>query len=141
MADGRATGGIKELMSHVSTGNALPVLNEILHALRKLIETDTPSTIDLGAIPFAAGDERMMDEILGQGEVQAKLDLSGDSLVVETGIAGVWRVDHFDAEGQTQSRFVEVTWIPEILKTQREDAQAGLARLTGRLEQAGRARH
>lgn len=122
-----------ELLTHISTGNARPVLHEIRTALEKLIATGEPSVIDLGAIPFAAGDERLMDEILGRGEVRATLSLMGESHVEETGIAGVWRVDHFDGEGETQSRFVEVTWCPDILKTQKEDAASGLAALTERL--------
>lgn len=123
----------EELLSHVSTGNARPVLHEIREALARLIETGESTVIDLGAIPFAPGDERLMDEILGHGEVRATLALMGESHVEETGIAGVWRVDHFDGEGETQSRFVEVTWCPDILKTQREDAASGLAALTERL--------
>ena len=126
-----------ELRSYISTGNALPVLHEIAHALVRLLETGEPTTIDLGAIPFAGGDERKMDELLGSGEVRATLDLMGTSHVAETGIAGVWRVDHFGEDGQTLSRFVEVTWVPDILKTQREDAESGLARLTAMLEQQG----
>ena len=79
------------------------------------------------AIPWVFG--------IDQGEVQASLDLDGESHVQETGISGVWRVDHFDAVGETQSRFVEVTFIPAILRAQPEDAQLGLARLAERLEQ------
>ena len=126
---------LKDVLSFVDTGNALPVLHEVAHALRRLIETGEPTTIDLGAIPFAGGDERIMDEVLGVGEVQATLKLMGDSHVQETGIPGVWRVDHFDTAGETESRFVEVTFMPEILKTQTEDAQRGLARLDARLEE------
>lgn len=123
-----------ELVSFVATGNAAPVLHEIAHALRRLLETGQPTTIDLGAIPFAGGDERVMDEVLGKGEVHATLNLMGDSHVQETGIPGVWRVDHFDTKGETQSRFVEVTFMPEILKTQPQDAERGLAILSDRLE-------
>lgn len=124
---------VDELKSHMSTGNAKPVLKEIQAALEKLLADGTTTTIDLGAIPFAAGDERLLDEVLGKGEIAATIEVMGRSLVEETGIPGVWRVDHFDEEGETLSRFVEITYLPEILKTQREDAQAGLTRLEARL--------
>ncbi len=127
--------GAEVLRSCKATGNALPVLHEICQALKKLLDTGQPTVIDLGAIPFAGGDERMMDEVLGTGEARAVLDLSGESHVHETGISGVWRVDHFDSAGETQSRFVEVAFVPGILKTQAQDASDGLARLTERLQQ------
>jgi len=124
-----------ELLSFVTTGNAMPVLHQIRHALQDLLENGTPSSIDLGAIPFAAGDERVLDDVLGQGEVATTLDVMGTSHVRETAIPGVWRVDHFNAAGETQSRFIEVTFMPEILKTQREDAEQGLSRLSERLRE------
>lgn len=126
---------VEVLKSHISTGNARPVLHEILAALETLLATGTATTIDLGAIPFGPGDERLLEEVLGKGELNATLEILGSSHVEETGIPGVWRIDHFDQNGDTLSRFVEVTFLPEILKTQREDAEAGLARLAVRLEE------
>lgn len=126
---------LSELRTHISTGNARPVLTEVLSALDLLLATGTSTTIDLGAIPFAPGDERLLDKVLGIGEVRATLDSIGQSLVHETGVPGVWRVDHLDPQGEPLSRFIEVTFIPEILKTQRADAEDGVARLIERLEE------
>ncbi|MBZ0129617.1 MAG: hydrogenase expression/formation protein [Rhodobacteraceae bacterium] len=122
-----------ELFSFISTGNALPVLHEVAQKLADLIETGQTAIIDLGAFPFAAGDERILDEVLGTGEVQATLNAMGQSHIQETGIPGVWRVDHFDQTGETQSRFLEITTMPEILKTQAQDAALGLETLLARL--------
>ena len=122
-----------DVLSFVATGNASPVLHEIKHALTQLLDNDTPSIIDLGAIPFAPGDERILDEVLGTGEVHAVLSLIGESHVCETAIPGVWRIDHLDDSGEQQSRFIEITFLPEILKTQREDAERGLETLAERL--------
>jgi hydrogenase-1 operon protein HyaF len=124
---------VVELFSYVATGNARPVLFQVRHALAQLLTDGTETTIDLGAIPFAPGDERVLDEVLGNGEVKATLTVLGASHVQETAIPGVWRVDHFNETGETQSRFIEVTFMPEILKTQREDAALGLETLTDRL--------
>lgn len=125
---------LDELKSHISTGNARPLLTEIHAALETLLDTGQPTTIDLGAIPFAAGDERLLDEVLGLGEVRATIEALGQSVVQETSIPGIWRIDHFDPRGETLSRFVEITFVPEILKTQHADATAGLARLRAQLD-------
>ena len=126
---------VRELRAHVPTGNAGPVLREIAAALARLIDTGEPTTIDLGALPFSAGDEKALDAVLGSGEIRATLDALGTSHVNETGVPGVWRVDHFDQQGETLSRFVEITFVPEILRSQRPDAEQGLERLEAALSE------
>ena len=131
-AEGRSSGqvrSIQELRAHVPTGNAGPVLREIAFALTRLVDTGQTTTIDLGALPFSAGDEKALERTLGTGEVRATVAALGTSHVAETGIAGVWRVDHLDQQGETMSRFVEITFVPDILKTQAADAEHGLKRL------------
>ncbi|PHS78447.1 MAG: hydrogenase expression protein HupH [Rhodospirillaceae bacterium] len=123
-----------DVLSFVATGNAAPLLHEIKHALSKLLDSGVEHIIDLGAIPFGPGDERILDDVLGDGEVSATLTIMGESHVRETKIPGVWRVDHLDEKGQFQSRFIEITFMPDILKTQREDAVQGLETLAGRLD-------
>ena len=123
------------LSSLVATGNALPVLHEIKHALAMLLKDGTSTTIDLGAIPFSQGDERNLEKVLGNGEVHATIKTLGESHLRETSIQGVWRVDHLDNDGQIESRFIEVTFLPEILKTHRQDAVLGLETLTSRLKE------
>jgi hydrogenase-1 operon protein HyaF len=123
-----------DVLSFVTTGNAVPVLHEVKHALAQLLKSGQTCTIDLGALPFAPGDMRQLDEILGQGEVHATLNALGESFVRETSIPGVWRVDHHDDRGELQSRFIEVTFMPEILKTHPEDSERGLEILSERLK-------
>lgn len=133
MRAGEFHSGLAALRARMATGNARPVLTEILAALEQLLASGTPTTIDLGAIPFGGGDEALLDAVLGRGEVSAELAVMGRSHVEETAIPGVWRVDHFDASGATLSRFVEVTFCPDILKSQRADAEEGVMRLKDRL--------
>ena len=137
MPTGSPTPKQHRLATPFSTGNALPVLAEVAAALDRLLAGGAPTVIDLGAIPFAGGDERMLDEILGPGEVSATLPVMGRSTVRETGIAGVWLIEHLDEEGEILSRFIEVTWIPEILKTDPRDAARGLEVLRARLDACG----
>ena len=120
---------IEELRAHIPTGNAGPILREIATALARLLDTGEPTTIDLGALPFSAGDEKALDAALGAGEVHATVKALGESHISETGVSGVWRVDHFDQQGETLSRFVEITFVPDILKSQPDDAVDGLDRL------------
>lgn len=126
---------LKEAISHQPTGNAMPILSEILAALEALVSGGEATVIDLGALPFSAGDERVLDEILGAGEVRAVVDVLGESLVQETAVPGVWRVDHYGPDGAVQSRFIEVTLMPEVLRTQPEDARRGLGLLAERLRE------
>ncbi len=122
-----------DVLSFVTTGNARPLLHEIRHALDKLLAIGETTIIDLGALPFGPGDARELEDILGQGEIDATMTIMGRSHVRETGVPGVWRIDHFDEEDEVQSRFIEITFMPDILKTQREDAERGLEHLRERL--------
>ena len=103
------------------TWNVEPILHEIRHALEELLNNDESSIIDLRSIPLAPGEEEAIIETLGHGEVHARLEALGPSDIYETSYAGVWLVTHFNENDSIVSRFIEVTEIPEVLKSQRED--------------------
>jgi len=111
------------------TFNVKPLLNEVKHALDKLIETGQSTVIDLRSIPLAPGEEEKILNVLGLGEVQARLDALGLSEVIETRYAGVWIVTHYNDDDHIISRFIEVTTMPEILCSQTEDIMAAYSRL------------
>jgi hydrogenase-1 operon protein HyaF len=113
-----------------TTGNAVPLLNEIRHALMALLESGQETVIDLQSLPLGPADETQLLEALGNGEVEAHLDTLGNSTIRETQVSGVWFVEHYNADEQPLSKFIEITHIPSILKAQPEDIRAGLARLT-----------
>ena len=108
------------------TWNARPILFEVMHALEALLESGETSIIDLRSIPLAPGEEETIIETLGQGEINARLDALGPSEIIETRYAGVWLVTHYNDEGDIVSRFIEITAIPEILKSQDEDMSNAL---------------
>ena len=116
------------------SGNVEPLLHEIRHALAQLLETGTSSCIDLKSIPLAPGEEERIARALGTGEVRAELAALGRSELIETACAGVWVVTHFDEGGAQQARFIEITSMPEILRSQEADIAAGLKRLTAQLD-------
>jgi hydrogenase-1 operon protein HyaF len=103
------------------TRNVEPLLHEVRHALVKLSANGESSIIDLRSIPLAPGEEDTIIETLGHGEVHARLEALGPSEIYETRFAGVWLVTHFNEDESIVSRFIEVTEIPEVLKSQRED--------------------
>lgn len=111
------------------TGNLLPILHEIRHALARWLETGENHIIDLGSIPMAPGEESGLLDTLGRGEVQAELDALGRSEVYETAIAGVWLVTHRNTDDALIGRFIEICKVPDILQSQAEDARQALIAL------------
>jgi len=118
------------------TWNVMPLLHEIKHALDKLIKNHKTSIIDLRSIPLAPGEEDSILNTLGQGEVHARLDALGDSEIIETRYTGVWIVTHFNDEDEIISRFIEITAIPDILRSQEEDVIESYNRLASTLEES-----
>lgn len=119
----------------LSHGNALPLLHEIEILLNDLVTTDKSASIDLRSLPMLPGDYETLREALGEGEVSATLDVFGPTLVRETAIHGVWWVTHQNADGEVTAEFIEVTYLPEILKTHPADARAAVETLRSRLSQ------
>ena len=124
---------------NIHTGNELtwnvkPILHEIRHALLDLLDSGNTSIIDLRSIPLAPGEEETIINALGQGEVHARLDALGRSDIVETMYSGVWLVTHYNENEAVVGRFIEITELPAILKSQREDMTDALKELTQELE-------
>ena len=115
------------------TWNVKPILHEIRHALEKLSDSGETSIIDLRSIPLAPGEEQTIIDTLGHGEVHARLDALGPSEIYETQFAGVWLVTHYNEADSIVSRFIEVTELPDVLKSQREDIFHALIELESKL--------
>ena len=110
-------------------GNALPILHEVRHGLHRLSETGEPTLIDLHALPFGPGDEERLLALLGRGEVEARIDALGPTRVWETAFPGVWLVDHRNAHDERLALHIEISNVPEILRSQGEDVADALTRL------------
>ena len=120
--------------AEVATGNVKPLLHEVRHALKRLANGEGGTVIDLQGIPLAPGEEERIEELLGKGEVRAELDALGPSVVQETSYPGVWLVTHRNTEQVVVGRFIEVTHMPELLKSQQADIEHGISRLEHELE-------
>jgi len=115
-------------------GNVRPILNEVMHAIDKLLESDEPTIIDLAGLPFGPGELEHLEATLGTGELAAKLDALGTSRIRETAYPGVWWLEHRNAFDEVVGRYLEITRTPEILSSQDADIVAGRARLEDQFE-------
>lgn len=120
----------------ILSGNADPILSEIQSLLNDLVTSGKSASIDLRSLPLLPGDYEKLKEVLGQGEVSATIDAMGPTQVCETAVHGVWWVTHYNSDETIIAEFIEVTYIPEILRTHPADARVGLDLLHSRLTPA-----
>jgi len=118
-----------------ATGNVEPLLHEIRHALKRLAQGKAGTVIDLQGLPLAPGEQEQIEAALGEGEVRAELQALGPTLVQETSYPGVWLVTHRNADDAVIARMIEVTLMPEILMSQREDIERGINKLESELQE------
>ena len=112
-----------------STGNTLPLLNEVRYGLERLRGSGESTTIDLLGIPLSDFERNEILSLLGVGEVRIHLDAIGDSRIWESRFAGVWVADHYDAAGQRIVLQIEIARFPSLACSQSEDIDYGLLRL------------
>jgi len=115
-------------------GIALPIIHEVRHALERLIAAGEETRIDLDGIPFGPGDEERLRTLLGRGEVSATVDALGPTHVQETAIPGVWILDYRNDDDQRLALHLEITAMPEMLRTQPQELETAIATLDARLE-------
>jgi HupH hydrogenase expression protein len=130
--------GIKVVYSAPSRGTP-GAARAVLHQIEAMLETlgafGQADSIDLRRLPLEAQDYEELRETLGQGEVSARLDSLGATHVWETAVPGVWWLTHYNRGGEIIAEFIEVTEIPEILRTPPDDIRAAPHLLRSRLAQ------
>jgi len=114
----------------------LAILQEIRHGLSRLVATGQGGLIDLGAIPLGPDEEARLLTLLGQGEVTAEIAALGPTRIWETGVPGVWVLDHRNLEGQRLALHIEIARIPKMLVTQPQDLEGATAALDARIATA-----
>jgi hydrogenase-1 operon protein HyaF len=113
----------------MTAGNVRAIVHEVEALLARLIATGAGGSIDLRALPLAPGEHAALERWFGDGEVAATIEALGPTTVRETAVHGVWWVTHYNGEDEVSASFIEVSFLPEILKTDPHDAVAGLERL------------
>ena len=105
---------------------AMTLLHEIQAMLKTLLDTGQNGTLDLRALP-ALGEEgyQFLKEKLGQGEVSARIQSFGRSEIQETAYPGIWWVAHYNQDDDILTELIEVNFLPELLKSPRDDVVFG----------------
>jgi len=111
------------------TGNAPPLLRELAEQVKRLLATGEPSAIDLSALPLTPADLDWLHDKLGNGEIAITLQANGESTLNETACPGLWWVTHHNEQGVVTSQFIEVAFVPELVKAHPQDVAIGLEKL------------
>jgi len=111
------------------TGNAPPLLRELAEQVKRLLATGEPSAIDLSALPLTPADLDWLHNKLGNGEIAITLQANGESTLNETACPGLWWVTHHNEQGVVTSQFIEVAFVPELVKAHPQDVAIGLEKL------------
>lgn len=111
------------------TGNAPPLLLELADQVRRLLASGEPAAIDLSALPLTPTDLDWLRDRLGSGEIAVTLQANGESTLNETACPGVWWVTHRNEQGVVTAQFLEVAFVPELVKAHPEDVAIGLEQL------------
>lgn len=114
-------------------GGVTAVLNELVGMLEGAGAGGGSATIDLRSLPMSPDDRIALQTALGQGEVHATLRAEGVSTMQETGVSGVWWIEHRNDQGDLVAELIEVAAIPAILAASIEEMAASAHDLRARL--------
>jgi len=120
-------------------GGVAAILSELVSLLERLANGGEPATIDLRSLPMSPQDRIELQRALGQGEVQATVNAEGLSKIHETGVSGVWWVEHFDRHEALLAELIEVSRVPEILSSASDEIAAGARTLRAQITAAAAA--
>ncbi|MFI3185275.1 MAG: hydrogenase expression/formation C-terminal domain-containing protein [Methylococcaceae bacterium] len=109
---------------------AKTLLHEVQAMLKTLLDTGQNGTLDLRALPtLGAEGYQFLKEKLSLGEVSARIQSFGCSEIQETAYSGIWWVSHYNQDDDLLTELIEVTYLPEILKSPRDDMALSLVNL------------
>jgi hydrogenase-1 operon protein HyaF len=111
------------------------VLRELSRMLAELARDPTFSdAIDLHSLPLGEVGRAQLRRRLGQGEVDAALDIAGPSRITETAYAGAWWLRHADADDHAVLEQIVVARVPALLLAHAEDIADAAQRLAVELD-------
>jgi hydrogenase-1 operon protein HyaF len=120
-------------------GGVAAILSELVTLLERLANEEAPGAIDLRSLPMSPLDRAELQRVLGDGEVQATVNAQGLSKMRETGVSGVWWIEHFDLQGELIAELIEVSRVPQILLSASDEIAAGARALRAQIALAARA--
>ncbi|WP_295580219.1 hydrogenase expression/formation C-terminal domain-containing protein [uncultured Lamprocystis sp.] len=106
------------------------ILNNIANTLAQFLTSKVATAIDLRAVPHMdAATYQSLKDALSVGEVSAKVETDVTIEIRETQYSGIWWVTHRNEQGSIVTELIEITDLPDILKSHVIDMRAGLQRL------------
>lgn len=110
------------------------VLFEIQGLIQKLLDEGRSGAIDFQSLPpMGPAAYDFLKRWLSVGEVTATVAGLGRTEIRETHYPGVWWLTHRNDSDEIVQESVEVTEIPEILRSHREDIRSGLRTMSEHL--------
>lgn len=106
-----------------SPGQLLAILSELLSKLTVLNREGSTDSIDLRTLPMFPGDYEQLKETLGYGEINVSINAMGPTEIYETAIPGIWWITHYNSEDENIAEYIEITALPELLKTDPQEIQ------------------
>ena len=115
-----------------------PVAEAVLREVGTLLEALArdpmfSDAIDLHSLPLNDAERAQLRRRLGQGEIDAALDLAGPTRISETAYAGVWWVRHADADDRTLLEQIVIARAPALLLAHPSDIADAAALLAAEL--------
>ncbi len=116
--------------------NAIPILNEILEALKEFYESGREHIIYINKLPITPQDREVILDVLGEGSV--KISYSSKTQPAEwreTGIYGVWIGIIYDRDRKPVLETIEITDFPKLASAHKEDIKESIKVLEERLRE------
>lgn len=123
------------MVSGKPSGQVLAIVKELQSMLDVLVKTGEENYVDVLSVSLTPDDIQTLKLILGHGDVDATIVALGSNHILETSIPGVWWITQNNTEGEIISELIEVTDLPEILKTQHHDLHEAPERFQQRLSE------
>lgn len=119
--------------------NAVPILTEILQALKDFLEKGETHTIYINKVPITPEDREAILDTLGEGQVRIYYESKTQPAEwKETGIYGVWIGIIYDRDKKPVLETIEITDFPRLAASQREDIEEAVRVLEERLKEVKR---
>lgn len=120
---------LEDIGVSVESGDPSPsqvgaILHELQTKLKALNNQGQSDSVDLRTLPLFPGDYELLKETLGYGEIHISIDAMGPSEIYETAIPGLWWLTHYNSEDEIIAEYIEITSLPEMVKTDPQEFAA-----------------
>jgi hydrogenase-1 operon protein HyaF len=111
------------------TMNAPAVLQELRERALAWRVGDAAHVVNLSLLPLSAGDIELFEQQLGSGPVLVLSRGYGNCRIVNTCVAGIWRVTYFNSQDMIILDTLEVGEVPEVACAAPQDLEDSAERL------------